>query len=72
MKEDFVACPEVSGKTVVALKIFRDTGDGNECQIEFTDGTSFNLCFGVKPTIEANLIRPGVGEPEKLHRYEVD
>ena len=72
MKDDFVECSELSGKTIQALRVFRDTGDGHEVQIELTDGTSFNLCFSAKMTIEANLLRADIGTPETLHTYLFD
>ncbi len=72
MTEDFVECSELSGKTIQTLRVFKDTGDGNELQIELTDGTSFNLCFSAKTNIEASVIRAGVGTPETLHTYEFD
>ena len=68
MIEDFVECAEAVGKTVASLKLFRDSGDGPELQIDFTDGTSLNCCFNTKPSFEATLLRAGVGEPEILRK----
>ena len=70
MTEDFVECNEAVGKTVSSLKVFRDSGDGPEVQIDFSDGTSFNCCFNSKPTFEATLLRAGAGEPEVLRRFD--
>ncbi len=70
MNEDFVECQEAKGKTITSLRIFRDSGDGPELHIEFTDGTSFNCCFNSKPVFEANLLRTGVGEPEILRQLK--
>ena len=41
MREDYVECADLSGKTIQTLRIYKDTGDGTEIQIELTDGTSF-------------------------------
>jgi hypothetical protein len=40
--------------------------------IDLTDGTSFTFSLSIKPTLEAAVIRPGVGEPEILHRYDLE
>ncbi len=72
MNDDFVECVELAGKTIHTLRVFKDTGDGNELQIELTDGTSFNLCFSAKIKIEASVIRAGIGTPETLHSYTFD
>jgi hypothetical protein len=71
MKEDFIECPEVAGKQIGRLRIFKDTGEGTELQIDFDDGTSFTCCINVTPTIEASIIRTGVGLPESLHKYDL-
>ena len=41
MERNYVECPELSGKTIQSFRIYRDTGDGTDVQIELTDGTSF-------------------------------
>gem|GEM_PF-1489567 len=51
--DDFVECSQVSGKTIQSLRIYKDTGDGTELQIDLTDGTSFSCSFSVKPVVEA-------------------
>ena len=67
MNEDFVECKQAVGKTVSSLKLFRDSGDGPELQIEFSDGTSFNCSFNSKPVFEASLLRTtGGGQPEVI------
>ena len=71
MKEEFLECAEVAGKQIKSLRIFKDTGEGTEVQIEFEDGTSFACRFHVTPTIEASIIRSGVGFPESLHKYDL-
>ena len=72
MKDDFIECPEVVGKQIEALRIYRDSGDGTELQIDFPDGTSFSFCITTDPKLEASVIRPGVGPPETLHTYDLD
>lgn len=72
MKDDFIECSEVAGKQIEALRIYKDTGDGTELQIDFPDGTSFTCCFATKPAIEASMIRPGAGPPEILQKYNLD
>lgn len=68
----YVECQEVIGKTIQALRIYKDTGEGIELQIDFPDGTSFTCCFCVKPAVEASVIRPGVGHPEVIRAYDLD
>ena len=72
MTDDFVECSQVSGKTIQSLRIYKDTGDGTELQIDLTDGTSFSCSFTVKPVVEASVIRAGSGEPEVLHKYDLE
>lgn len=67
---DYVECPELTGKTIQTLRIYRDTGDGT-IQIELTDGTSFSCCLSNQPTIKASLYKGGVGTPETLREYDV-
>jgi hypothetical protein len=68
-----VECPEVIGKTIQALRIFRDPTDGTEIQIDFKDGTSFSCCVASRQTTEASLmILGGPGEPEVLHRLPLE
>ncbi len=71
MATSYVECFEVVGKTIQALRIYSDSGDGTELQIEFPDGTTFTCCFCMKPAVEAGLIRPGIGHPEILRSYDL-
>ncbi len=71
MDESFIDCPEVVGKQIEALRIYKDTGDGTEIEIDFPDGTSFSCCFAAKPAIAASMIRSGIGPPEILKKYDV-
>jgi hypothetical protein len=68
MSDDDIECPQISGKVIKALRIYKDTGDGTEVLIDLTDGTSLTF----RPTVEAAVIRAGVGEPEILHRYDLE
>ena len=72
MSDDYIECPQVSEKTIKVLRIYKDTGDGTEVLIDLTDGTSFTFSVSIKPTLEAAVIRPGIGEPEILHRYDLE
>ena len=70
MEHDYVECPELSGKTIQSLRIYRDTGDGTDVHIELTDGTSFTCSFSQQPTVKASLYRGGVGTPQTIRDYE--
>ena len=71
MQEGYVECHELSGKTIQILRIYRDTGDGTDVQIELTDGSSFTCSLCHQPTVRARLYRGGVGTPETIRDYEV-
>lgn len=71
MTGNYVECSDVSGKTIRSLRIYKDTGDGTELQIDLSDGTSFLCSFLAKPVVAASLIRAGAGEPEVLHNYDL-
>jgi hypothetical protein len=70
MEQTYVECPELSGKTIQTLRIYRDTGDGTDVQIELTDGTSFTCSLSQQPTVRASLYRGGVGTPQTIRDYE--
>jgi hypothetical protein len=55
MQEDYIECPELSGKTIQILRIHRNTGDGTDVQIELTDGTSFTCCLSNQPAVKASF-----------------
>jgi len=63
MQEDYIECSELSGKTILTLRIHKDAGDGTDVQIELTDGTSFSCCLSNQPAVKASLYRGGVGTP---------
>jgi hypothetical protein len=52
MQDDYIECPELSGKTIQTLRIYRDVSDGTDVQIELTDGTSFSCCLSHQPSVK--------------------
>ena len=59
--------PDLKGKVIENLSIFRDPLDGTEIQIDFADGTSFSCCVSTMQKTQASLLRcGGAGEPELL------
>jgi hypothetical protein len=68
---DYVECPELSGKTIQTLRIYKNAGDGTEIQIDLTDGTSFSCSLCNQQTVKAVLYKGGVGSPETLRGYDV-
>jgi len=71
MQDEYVECPELSGKTIQTLRIYKDTGDGTDVQIELTDGTSFSCRLYHRPSVKASLYKGGVGTPETIRSYEI-
>jgi hypothetical protein len=71
MPEDYIDCPEMTGKTIQLLRIHRDVGEGTSVQIELTDGTSFTCYVTIRPAVEASLYKGGVGAPETIRAYEL-
>lgn len=71
MTDEFAEVPEVVGKVVKSIKLYRSDPDSTELLIDFIDGTSFSCCLENKPSIRATLIRTGIGTPEVLHQYLV-
>ena len=72
MSKDYIECPELRGKTIKRVRVYRDTGEGTEMQIDLVDGTSFACSFCVTPVFEAKLIRAGVDGTETLFVYELE
>ncbi len=72
MPEEYVECPEVLGKTVHKIRIYKTTSEGTDMQLDFTDGCTLACSFCVKPVFEASLIRTSDGMPEVLHTYELE
>jgi hypothetical protein len=71
MQDNYIECPELAGKTIQMVRIYRDVGDGTSVQIELTDGTNFTCSVSVRPDVEASLYKGGVGTPETLRAYEL-
>lgn len=71
VQENYVECPELSDKTIQALRIYKDTGDGTNVQIELTDGTTFTCSLSHQPSVRASLYRGGVGPPQTIREYDV-
>ena len=69
--ESYVECPELSGKTIQTLRIYKDTGDGVEIQLDLTDGTSFSYSVCHSPSTRAILYKGGAGTPQVLRDYEL-
>jgi len=49
----------------------RCIADGPEVSIDFEDGSNFNVCLGVKLTLEAKWTRDDCGQPEVLRNYTI-
>ena len=69
MQCDYIECPELSGKTILALRVLQSQADGDEVLIDFTDGTSFSCCLVTKSVVTASLFRPSAGTPEVIRSY---
>ena len=67
----FVECPELSGKTIQTVRLYQDTGDGSEIQVDLTDGTSFSYAVSHHPVAKALLYKGGVGTPHVLRDYQL-
>jgi hypothetical protein len=67
--EDFIECPELSGKTIQTVRLYRNVDTGTEMQIDLTDGTSFSCALHNQPTLEAILFEGGAGSPKVLRNY---
>jgi hypothetical protein len=63
MSDDYIECPQVSGKTIKALRIYRDTGDGTEVLIDLTDGTSFTFPYPSSPLSKPQSFGPASVNP---------
>jgi hypothetical protein len=71
MSGNYVECPDLSGKTIQTFRIYKDSDDGTEIQIDLTDGTSFSCNVCHSPTVTASWFKGGVGSPEILQEYKV-
>jgi len=71
MQDNYIECPELAGKTIQMVRIYRDNGDGTSVQIELTDGTNFSCRVSIRPDVEAAIYKGGVGTPETLRSYQL-
>jgi len=71
MPDDYIECAELSGKTIQALRVHRNAGEGTGIEIELTDGTRFACSISNPTALRASLYKGGVGFPEIIREYEV-
>jgi hypothetical protein len=64
-----VECKELAGKVIGALTLYQEGDYGPEVNIEFTDGTAFNICLKTETSIDAKQICNEGGEPRVLQDY---
>jgi hypothetical protein len=64
-----IECKELTNKIVRQAHIYEQGDYGPEVNLEFTDGTVFNVCL--KSTVEAKLTLDEGGEPCVLRDYSV-
>lgn len=62
-------CKELANKVVRKITLYEEGDYGPEVNIEFTDGSSFNVCL--KTAIEAKLTLDEGGEPRVLKNYSI-
>ncbi len=62
-------CKELAGKVIESFTLYEEGDYGPEVNIEFTDGTEFNICLRTEPFIEAKHLQNGDGEPRVLRDY---
>ena len=64
-----IECKELAGKVVRSLTLYEEGNDGPEVSIDFEDGCNFNVCLGVKATLDAKLTLNEGGQPQMLKDY---
>lgn len=64
-----IECKDLAGKVVRSITVFEEGRYGPEVSIDFEDGSNFNVCLGVKMTVEAKLTRDDGGQPQVLKDY---
>ena len=60
---------ELAGKVIRLCTLFADGPDGQDLQIDFTDGTSFAVSFRSSVDLEARCLQNDGGEPKVLKDY---
>ena len=71
MREDYVECSELSGKTIQTLRIHRDIGDGIDVEIPLAAGTSFSCFLLNKSAVKASLYEVGLAPLKRSRSYEI-
>ena len=64
-----IDCKDLAGKVIRSVTIFQEGDDGPEVSIDFEDGSNFNVCLGVKMTLEAKWTLDEGGQPKVLKDY---
>lgn len=64
-----IECKDFAGKVVRSITLFEEGADGPEISIDFEDGSNFNVCLGVKMTLDAKWTRDDGGQPQVLNDY---
>jgi hypothetical protein len=64
-----IECKDLTGKVVRSVNLFENGSDGPEVSIDFEDGSNFNVCLGVRMTLEAKWTRDDGGQPTVLRDY---
>ncbi len=64
-----IECKDLGGKVVRSVTLFEEGNDGPEVSIDFEDGSNFNVCLGVKMTLEAKWTLDEGGQPKVLKDY---
>jgi hypothetical protein len=64
-----IDCKDLVGKIIRSVTLFEEGNDGPEVSIDFEDGSNFNVCLGVKMTLEAKWTLDEGGQPKVLKDY---
>ena len=64
-----IECKELAGKVIRLCTLFEEASYGPEIQMEFTDGTSFNVCLKSTVLIEAKCMRDDGEQPQVLKDF---
>ena len=61
-----ITCTELAGKVIRDCTIYEDGSNSPEVLIEFTDDTTFSVCFRTSMSVDAKSVRDEGGEPQIL------
>jgi len=64
-----IECKDLAGKVIRAVTLFEDGAGGAEVSIDFEDGSTFNVCLGVRMIVEAKWTLNEGGESQLLREY---